>query len=113
MINVQYTLDDEGGIDPTNPLGDLTIIGDNGGSLFLTETFIDVWLLSILRGLLSICNQKPLKVEVLEEPYSILMTEKNGVLNLERDGTWIHLRSGQAMLHFIDAAKRLVNELSK
>lgn len=113
MMNVQYTLDNEGGIDPIDPLGDLTIMGDNSSSLLLIETFIDVWLLSLLRGLLSISNGKSIRVEVLEEPCFILMTEENGFLHLECDGKSIRLQSGQARKYFIEAAKMLVNELSK
>ncbi len=113
MTHVQYNLDGEGEIDPTDPLGDLTIMGDDGQSLLLTETFIDVWLLSLLRGLLSIRNRTSLKVEVLEEPYFISMTEENGFLHLECEGRSIRLKSEQARQYFIRAGKMLVDELSK
>lgn len=113
MTGVEYTLDSEYGIDPTDPLGDLAITDDRGCSLLLSETFIDVWMLSLMKAIFSICNSESLNVEVLEEPYLILMTENNGFLDLECEGMAIHLESGQARQCFIDAAKNLVDELSK
>lgn len=112
-MDVQYTLDNEDGIDPTDPLGNLTIRDDKGFSLFLAETFIDVWLISLIRAIVSIRSRESLKVEVLEEPYFILITEDNGFLNLECEGRSIRLNSEKARHYFIESAKSLVDELSK
>ena len=113
MKNVQYTLDDEGGIDPTDPLGNLTITGEDGSSLFLMETFVDVWLLSLLRGLLSIGEHETLTVEVLEEPNTILMTSDSGIINLVYKGESTFLKLEQAVSSLIEAARRFVYELSE
>lgn len=113
MNGVQYELDDEGGIDPTDPLGDLIISDEHGGTLVFSETFIDVWLLSFLRALFSIDSGESLKVEVLEEQYFVLMTEVSGFLNLECEGRSIRLKLGPAKRYFTDATKKLIGELSE
>jgi len=111
-MNVQYTLDYEDGIDPTDPLGDLKITDDSGGSLLIEETFIDVWLLSFLNSILNIKPDENLKIEVLEEPYFISVTEKDGTLVFNYNDQVINTDIKEAILSFEKTAKELIIDLS-
>jgi len=111
-MNVQYTLDYEDGIDPTDPLGDLKITDDSGGSLLIEETFIDVWLLSFLNSILNIKPDETLKVEVLEEPYFVSLTEKDGALAFNYNDQVINTGVKEAILGFEKTAKELIVDLS-
>lgn len=110
MMQVKYTLDVEGGVDPTDPLGDLVLSDDFGHSLILKESFIDVWLLSFLGVISNICVGQSLKVEVLEESYYVLVTRTIESLLLNYDGKEISVDPNQIVIAFKDTAKKFLNE---
>lgn len=111
-MQVQYTLDVEGGIDPTDPLGDMVLSDNSGHSLTLKAIFIDVWLLSFLKAIASICVGQSLHIEVLEESYYVLATRTDDVLLLKYDGAEISVDPTQAILAFKNTAKDFVSEMT-
>lgn len=111
-MRVQYVLDEEGGIDPEDPLGDLLLADDAGNSIFLKETFIDVWLVSFIKSILKIHSNESLQVEVLEEPYGVLLKRKEDELIFSYRSATLKTDCIDALSAFKNVSRCFIHELS-
>ncbi|MBC6420638.1 MAG: hypothetical protein GDA43_00935 [Hormoscilla sp. SP5CHS1] len=67
MIDIKWTLDEEEGIDPIDPLGDITLT-DGRTSLSVESTYLDSWFSALITGIKAVKSGHRATVEVAEEP---------------------------------------------
>lgn len=67
MINIKWTLDEEEGIDPIDPLGDITLT-DGRTSFSVESTYLDSWFSALITGINAVKSGHMATVEVAEEP---------------------------------------------
>ena len=67
MINIKWTLDEEEGIDPIDPLGDITLT-DGRTSFSVESTYLDSWFSAFITGIKAEKYGHKATVEVAEEP---------------------------------------------
>ena len=112
-MKVEYILDKEGGLDPTDPLGNLVLLDEDNNSLVLTDIFIDTWLLAFLDKLNKIDNNSSVKVDTFEEKYCVTVSNSNGELIFQYNGDEITTTKGSALLAFNQSIIKLEQELLK
>lgn len=66
-MNISFTIDQEAGIDPHEPLGNITI-SDGNSRLSIESTYLDSWFDVLIDGLNGLKTQNKLTLEILEEP---------------------------------------------
>lgn len=109
MAKVKFTLDESGGFDPADPLGDLEIVGDDGKKLILNCTFIDVWLLSLIQSKVLSGHADAEILSVLEESFCLKVAIAEGMIELETESNKIYASKDSLIEELYSAAKKLVN----
>jgi hypothetical protein len=110
-MKVKYVLDKEDGIDSRDLLGNISLHDIDGNSLSIEEIFVDVWLLAFLNGIFEISTGETLKIEVLEETFSVLLTKKSHTLIFKYENSIISTNFDDALSAFKGAGKKLISEL--
>jgi len=62
-MKISFKLDQDEGIDPTDPLGDIRI-----GELLVESTYLDSWFDVLIDGYKSLKNRETVTLEIWEEP---------------------------------------------
>lgn len=109
---VEYVLDEEGGVDVIDPLGDLVLRDEKGESFTIENTFIDAWLLSFLETLINISIEHSIEVGVLEEQEHVSVVVTKNVMKFTYFGKTITSEAEKTIRAFKDVAKIFVAELS-
>lgn len=112
-MNVSYILDREDGVDPTDPLGDLEFVDQAGKKLVLKDTFVDTWLVALLKGLISSESLKIGSIEVLEEPYKIELYLQGENVTLALEDQLVESSVEGVVSAVRLASRKLVDELSE
>ena len=110
---IKYELDYEDGVDPTDPLGRLVISDDSENILSLNETYIDVWLVALLRAVLDIKESESLNVEVLEEPYSLYIEENDSNIIIKYEKQSVKCDRNDMIIGIKNVSNDFIRELSK
>lgn len=71
MIEIKWALDEEEGIDPTNPVGDIAIT-DGTSRIFAEYTYLDSWFDALVRGVRGVLVGQSLTVNIVEEPQPLV-----------------------------------------
>ena len=66
-MKISFTLDQDEGIDPNDPLGDI-VIRDAKTLLSVESTYLDSWFDVLIDGYKGLKNQKKVTLEIVEEP---------------------------------------------
>ncbi|WP_165673801.1 hypothetical protein [Metapseudomonas otitidis] len=90
MLKIEYLLDPSSPTDP-EPLGDLKI-SDNQGEIYIENTYIDSWLLSLLKLSSTLPKEKLASISILEEPEPIFLETNNSKIYFRYKNTLV---SGQ------------------
>ena len=72
---IHWKLDEEEPIDPADPLGNISIVGDEG-ILKERDIFIDSFLEALVEGLNLIKTQDAVEVDLIDEPDEIVFIKK-------------------------------------
>lgn len=113
MVNFDYFLDLEDGLDPTDPLGDIKFYGEDGSGLTLDSTFVDVWLVSIMNRFEDILQCRECEIKVLEEPWSLKVSHDKGSVVFKYRSFQTSMSRDTFLDDFISASERFVLELRK
>lgn len=66
-MKILFTLDQDEGIDPNDPIGDIIITNDQT-RLSVQSTYLDSWFDVLIDGYKSLQNQSKITLEIVEEP---------------------------------------------
>ena len=80
-LNWKFNLDEEPEIEPYDPLGTITIVGDVG-RLEDDCIFLDTFLEAIVKGLTSLERNKIIAIDTIDEPDDLLFEEKEESLTI-------------------------------
>ena len=69
-MQILFTLDPEDGIDPNDPLGDITL-SDNQTTLSVESTYLDSWFDSLIKGFKSLQTNQKIILDLIEEPETL------------------------------------------
>ena len=69
-MKILFTLDSSDGIDPKDPIGDITIT-DEQTLLSIESTYLDSWFETLIDGFKSLKINQKITLEIMEEPESI------------------------------------------
>jgi hypothetical protein len=69
-MQILFTLDPEDGIDPNDPLGDITL-SDNQTTLSVESTYLDSWFDSLIKGFKSLQTNQKITLDLIEEPETL------------------------------------------
>ena len=69
-MKILFRLDQDEGIDPNDPIGDIMIRNDRT-LLSIKSTYLDSWFDVLIDGYKSLLNQKEVTLELVEEPETI------------------------------------------
>ena len=70
-MKIFFTLYEDEGIDPIDPVGDI-ILTDGQTDLLVESTYLDSWFETLIDGLEGLQSGKKSKLEIVEEPGSII-----------------------------------------
>ncbi|MGL5078112.1 MAG: hypothetical protein ACRDBG_20105, partial [Waterburya sp.] len=113
MSYLNWTLDIEDGIDAYDPLGSITILGDEG-KLTEESTYLDAFFEALIKGSQNFEKGKIIEIETLVEPYDIIFdyTGRYLVLNYRNQKTII-LDINQFIKDVYNAVKALTETLDQ
>lgn len=73
---------DEGEIEPYDPLGDLTVVGDDG-AVEEKGTLIDAYLVAMEEGLERLRHESRVLMDVVVEPYEVGLVREGAGVRIE------------------------------
>lgn len=88
-MKIQFILDTEDRLDPSEPLGKIEIFGNDGSSIKEEVIFVDSVLFAIANGLLEIDNQSTFSSEIIDEPNPLNFVKKENEYQIEYMGSSI------------------------
>ena len=113
---IEWKLDNEAPIDPADPLGDITFIGDKG---ILEEqcVFLDSFLEAFVEGLNSIKTQDISNVEIIDEPNKLMFIKNKKGLQIQYKDRTITIHDTESfsnqLSHAISSFLHLLDEASE
>jgi len=108
MINIKWTLDEQEGIDPIDPLGDM-IITDSHTILSVESTYLDSWFSALITGIKAVNAGKRVTVEVAEEPDPLIFEPwKSGMIISYKDRALQVKKIDEFMESFRNAAHKFL-----
>ena len=78
---IKWALDNEDHIDPADPLGNITFVG-NTGIIEEQDIFLDSFLEAFVEGLSIIKTQDTSSVEIIDEPDELIFIKNNQELQI-------------------------------
>ncbi len=69
-MKISFTLDQDDGIDPNDPIGDILITNDHT-QLLIKSTYLDSWFDVLIDGYKSLQNRNKITLEIIEEPDAV------------------------------------------
>jgi hypothetical protein len=106
MIEIYWQLDEEDGIEPLDPIGEITIAN---GRTRITEklTYLDSWFDALITGIEALKKSQKVAVEIVEEPEGIIFEPASKGWRLSYGKEWIEFSS---IDEFINAVKSAAAE---
>jgi len=101
MIRIYWQLDEEGGIEPLDPIGEITIA--NGRTKIQEKfTYLDSWFDALITGIEALKKSQKVAVEIVEEPETITFEPASNGWRLSYGKEWIEFSN---IDEFIEAVK--------
>lgn len=69
-MKIEWKLDEEGGIDPIDPVGDI-VISDGDRTIQEESTYLDSWFDALITGAKNITSVNSLVIDIAEEPQAL------------------------------------------
>jgi len=69
-MKIEWKLDEEGGIDPIDPVGDI-VISDGDRTIQEESTYLDSWFDALITGAKNITSVNSLVIDIAEEPHDL------------------------------------------
>ena len=92
MLKIQIIVEEDGGVDPIEPSGEI-LISDGGVRISERYVYLDSWLDALITGLKEVEAGKSATVDLVEEPDPLLFQPQNGGLTLTYRDTTISVNS--------------------
>ncbi|MEQ8974834.1 MAG: hypothetical protein RIE73_31175 [Coleofasciculus sp. C1-SOL-03] len=73
-MKIEWKLDEEGGIDPIDPVGDI-VISDGDRTIQEESTYLDSWFDALITGAKNITSVNSLVIDIAEEPHALRLTQ--------------------------------------
>jgi hypothetical protein len=84
-MKIEWTLYEEEGIDPDDPLGTIVLSDDEGNEIRQEATYLDSWFEALIEGLRSLQAGEEEAVEILEEPDPLEFRMVNDGVEIRHD----------------------------
>ncbi len=113
---IKWELDSEEPLDPADPLGNITFVGDRG---VLSEqgVFLDSFLEAFVEGLNSIKNRDVSNIEIIDEPDELIFLKKDKKLQIEYRDQNITISDidsfSEQLSHSISSFLQILDQASK
>ncbi len=106
MIRIYWQLDEEDGIEPLDPIGDISIAGDRT-KIQEKSTYLDSWFDGLITGIETLQKGQKVAVEIVEEPELIIFEPASNGWRLSYREGWIEFSS---ISEFVRALKQAAAE---
>jgi len=111
MINIKWTLDEEEGIDPIDPLGDITLT-DGRTSFSVESTYLDSWFSAFITGIKAVKSGHRATVEVAEEPDALIFEPWESGMIVSYQNSALQVKQIEEFLEiFINSAHNFLSQL--
>jgi len=82
MAHLEWSIDEDVGIEPVSPLGRITITGD-AGVIVDDNLILDTFFESLIDGLSKLETEDDASIDTIEEPYELVMHRVGGGVRLQ------------------------------
>ncbi|NET59870.1 MAG: hypothetical protein F6K47_28095 [Symploca sp. SIO2E6] len=112
-MKIEWTLDEEEGIDPTDPVGNL-ILSDGKTTIQLESTYLDSWFEAFITGIKEITAGNSTTVEIAEEPDLLMFKySKSGIIISYQNQDIFVKNTDELLLVLRESAKKFIEKLDK
>ena len=102
---IHWKLDEEEPIDPADPLGNITIAGDEG-ILKEQDIFVDSFLEALVKGLNLIETQDTIRVDLIDEPDELVFLKKEKGIQIKYKNQNVTILDDESFSHQLSSVIR-------